>query len=184
MKSHAYVVVKHAIELSDHTDKPVELVVAALIHDLGNTYCSLRKIVESELDGDNTVVKQQLSWGQRVEHEKWSVEKGIPFLEALRMSSGFIVSVVKLIINHDDHKVTGIHPTGINALLLRECDVLWMLSPDGIQRDIDRAIENGYEVKTPEEQWNYNFDKVGDLIVYGKYIAEGYRKQMFEKQGE
>jgi hypothetical protein len=170
-KSHAEHVVEKAIELAPHAKDPVALIIAALFHDIGNKSCLLRKVVESEIDAEKDPVKQvdlqQEEYAYRIEHMYWGAIKTMSILEEIGIPAELRLKIVKMVITHDAWKVTGYIPSG-DEWLLREADASWMLSPDGIARDIARSKENGLEPMSESEQYEYNSNLLKGVFKYLK----------------
>lgn len=53
-------------------------------------------------------------------------------------------------------------PTSEGAIMLREADRLWMLSPLGLEKDLMDSLVAGKKPKTPEEQLLYNLGRFDD----------------------
>ena len=150
-KCHTYHVLHNVLKLLEHSNEPEVLVLAALFHDIGNGKCKAKKVVESEssdvLDG----------YAQRIEHQYWSMLDTIEILGKIGFTSDTIIKVVKLVGVHDLRKCKIGHTIkDKEEQLLNEADAAWMFSEDGITRDIERAIENGVEPMSREDQLKWN----------------------------
>jgi len=175
VKCHAYHVLKYAIQLSEQADEPIELIIAALFHDIGNASCRIRKVVESEIDQykDDPLRQDELrnlSYAFRIEHQYWSIVRTIEIMKELRFNSQTILKVIELIAKHDLRKCDiGYVIQRKDEQILNECDSLWMFTEDGLRRDQDRARENNLEVMTMKEQFEWN-KHVSYIFKYAKDI--------------
>ena len=157
MKAHTFHVVSEA-----QTHNNTVLTIAALFHDIGNASCRLRKIPESELEIHPE--REELAYAYRIEHMFWSILRTTAVMKELNFTAETILEVIKLVGKHDLRKCDPTYqPEGVE-LLLNIADARWMLTPDGIKRDQDRARENGLPVMSDEEQLKWNKERVSDII--------------------
>ena len=74
------------------------------------------------------------------------------------ISSVTIGHVYRIIENHDILKIDNLENVKIDFMLQAhiEADALWMLSPKGIEWDIQRSINNNLTPMTPPNQKRHN----------------------------
>lgn len=169
-KSHTWHVLNDSIKLAKYSDEPVELILASIFHDIGNKLCRLRKIVESELK-DNPDLKD-LAYAFRIEHQFWGMLETIKILRLIGFKPDTILNVIEMVGRHDLWKVVEDIELSEQEKLLREADVHWTLTDDGIARDIERAKENGLKPMSPQEQRRWNEDLFGKYITHKEVIEE------------
>jgi len=186
MRSHSSVVMRNAIELSGYADDPISLILAAQMHDIGIPYTKGRKIVESEIAqayGDKRIELERLAIEYRMEHMALGVEMAKEVLIDLRIDEGVIDRTLDLIKYHDMWKLNKHYMYSNDGLLLCDADVLWVWSSEGIDRDIERATENGLEVLTRKEQFEYNKSQFyWRLSSHGKIIFKRYEALVYEEK--
>lgn len=185
MRSHAYWVTKHAMELSVFADEPVLLVIAAGLHDIGIPYCSGRKIVESEIESScperrAELVKQAKEY--RIEHMVKGAKVALKVLGDMRMSNEATSYIYEMILEHDVWKIDPQFDYSKDQSLLVEADTLWCFCKDGLERDRQRAIDNGLEPMSLQAQFEHNKKHFFHKIQYGKDIFERYEKLIYYEQ--
>ena len=120
-----------------------------------------RKICESEIErAEHFALKVDLIEGMihfRLRHMKNSWSVFVDKTMDLGVTTDLIQKAGRIILVHDMDKV---YPNwkafSHDEQLVREIDRLWMFCEQGIQCDIDRDIKNGFEPKTPDEQYLWN----------------------------
>lgn len=151
---------------------PLELkrgVLAALMHDIGIGDCALPKISEASIQRAEPAEKERLrrdGIASRLEHMKLGVEIARQLLgDYRRQHAGFLSEedlevVLEIIGSHDFSKIPLMEDHVDRKWLLRcdrqdwlkqchwEADALWMLTPAGIQVDLEREREEN----TPENR--------------------------------
>ena len=182
--SHAYYVTKHAIRLSSLAEKPVLLIWAAMLHDIGNAFAVKRKIVESEIDQAKGSLEKYMLKKEAIEFREEHMLKGAieskKILEHLGATEKECTIVLDMILYHDTWKFRPEFEYTHDQSLLIEADACWMLSPKGIEIDIERAINNNLKPMAIKDQFLYNYDKIINKINYSKDIVEEYRKIIFK----
>ena len=151
------------------------LQASAILHDIGLSKCVLPKIVESEIYAELDNDKRKDLIGNaieaRYEHmikgekiSEYLLEKILP--EDFENRSSVIESIRMLVINHDIYKIVYLSmkfdfdDEKLDLLLsdnwllqlLNEADALWMLTPIGIETDIQRTLlHNNKPLKKPNK---------------------------------
>ncbi len=185
---HIDIVVGFAEEIAAGEDlDPVSrriLVIAAVLHDIGLALSNdTRKIVESEIAKASGKERSSLI-NKAVKQRKDHMVKGAALSRIILDNKGGIdlmetdiTDICSLIENHDNVKIAKVRKDKkwLNKKdawllqLLNEADALWMLTPEGIETDIERG--SGF---THEQQmgWNINnHKKVYDLYAFYKKAA-------------
>ena len=165
--SHTWHVLNIVLQHSDEADDKVAVVLASLFHDIGNKKCKFRKVTESEIARSDN--KEQLGrerYAQRIEHMYWGAMRAYDILNELGFKEQVVLHVVMMVLRHDLRKVIDGFKTDCKDLkLLCRADAEWMLTEDGITRDIARSIEQGLEPMTRGGQLEWNRKVVANQSV-------------------
>lgn len=182
---------------------PLELkrgVLAALMHDIGIGDCALPKISEASIQRAEPADKERLrrdGIASRLEHMKLGVEIARQLLgDYRRQHPGFLSEeglevILEIIGSHDFSKIPLMEDHVDRKWLLRsdrqdwlkqchwEADALWMLTPAGIQVDLERERENN-TAENRRAKFVFNLGLHRQII---KLYAEAYSQAEMQKFG-
>jgi len=185
--NHVEVVYETGLRLKQYADKPMLFMLACLLHDIGNSFCTLRKVTESEYMGETDPVKQSslkgLMVAYRDQHHNHSAIQAREVCIRLGLPIEYVYYVQNMVIDHDGWRY-GNQPFNNDTRLLRGADVSWMLNVHGIQRDLARQKEYGLRVYSVEEMYAHNLKVVQpvlDTVPELAPIIEEYKVEIFGK---
>lgn len=195
-------------ELLKNTPMIKEFIALALLHDIGDAEASGTKIKTSDIkdaikEGKPEVEIQGMVQ-QAIDFRKEHMEKGAQIARRFifkYLEETIAESICKVIGEHDfptiafhldefgqyseEHfeKYLFLLPDHHSAIILREADRLWMISPEGIEKDIMDSILNNKSPKSPQEKLAYNLERFDEeRALYDKSVLKhpyGFWKDTF-----